>query len=332
MAKRAGVSRNKAAKAEPKAEGAAPAADGAPAARAEVTGQTRVPLSSIDADPRWNVRREYDQAEHDKLVSSIRAHGLLQPLIVKVVAGPAGGPEGEAPDAPPADARPAQRYFLVSGFRRFRALQEILGAESEAPIPATVVTGSGGELRVINFRENEDRKDLKAWEKAELCHRLATEDGWPADKIAQSLGMSKRYVQNLVRVVRELAPSLWDVMRSPEGQRIGVEHWITLAGLDLAEQFSRYDALVNKVNRADKAAAQVTEAFGEKTRAERSTKDKDNGNGKKKKPTEAEILRMDTLIATSKKGAEFKRGARAALGWVLGEGSAPVAEALCRTR
>jgi ParB family chromosome partitioning protein len=104
-----------------------------------------IPVEKIDVGDGFNSRRNLTL--DDGFVASIRAHGVIQPILVH--------PQGTGEH---------QRFFLVAGERRFRAAQEI----GLADIPAVVRTtfGENGEALPVALVENLQREQLSPIEEA----------------------------------------------------------------------------------------------------------------------------------------------------------------------
>lgn len=297
----------------PAPEAAAPPA---PMGEAEhgIEGHGLVKLEEIFEQPNWNSRQTADDKADKELADSIAASGLLQPLVVKDTGEMAEG---------------SRRYFLVSGFRRFKALRRIGWKEG---VPVSFAKGSMDDLRAMNIIENEQRRDLKPWELADACYQLSNGPAtWGAGTIAQRLGKSQKHIANMLRVRTKLHPELWEQMKSPEaGEKITLRWWIKLAALPGEEQLRRYEVLVRGVGKVDSAERGVEKTFegkddasdeGESETKERPAKPR---GGKAKPPTDDAVVRMKDLVSKSKMPREWKRGAQAALGWFLGESDAPI--------
>ena len=125
-------------------------------------------------------RRVFTDAELSDLVDSIRENGLLQPLVVR----PAPG----APD----------RYQLVAGERRFRALNKL--GWDEAPV---VVREADDEtLLVLALVENLQREALNPLEEAEGYQALADRFEMKQADIAKSVGKDRSTVANMLRLLK----------------------------------------------------------------------------------------------------------------------------------
>jgi ParB family chromosome partitioning protein len=132
-------------------------------------------LSSIVPSP-LQPRKDFARDSLNELVESIRQHGIIQPLIVRDVAG---------------------RHELIAGERRWRAAQE--AGLTEAP----VITRAATDLEVLELSliENLQRADLNPIEEAQAYARLAGEFGLRQEDIAQKVGRSRAAVANSMRLL-----------------------------------------------------------------------------------------------------------------------------------
>lgn len=153
---------------------------GGEAAHVERPSRTprRVPIEFLKANPR-NPRRTFSDAELDELSSSIKQHGVIQPIVVRPVKGA------------------TDRYEIIAGERRWRASQR--AGLHDVPIVTVEVTDSAAlEIAII---ENVQRSDLNAMEEAQGYHALATEYKHSADDIAKLVGKSRSHVANTLRLL-----------------------------------------------------------------------------------------------------------------------------------
>jgi ParB family transcriptional regulator, chromosome partitioning protein len=139
----------------------------------------RVPLELIDPSPR-NPRRALDV---DELVASIRAYGLLQPVVLR---------------------RVGARYELVAGHRRLAALVRL--AEQEpgdsrwGEVEAVVRQASADEAYLLTLTENLQRADLSPKEEAAALEVLVRQEGWSVRRVAEAIHRDPMYVSRRLRV------------------------------------------------------------------------------------------------------------------------------------
>jgi ParB family chromosome partitioning protein len=168
-------------------------------------GVESIPLDRIEPNP-FQPRREFSDESLQELADSLRAEGLVQPVILR----PAGA-----------------RYQLVVGERRWRAAR-LAGLEA---IPALVRDISDREALEFALTENLLRADLNPLEVANGLQALQVQYGLTHEEIAARLGIKRSTVTNLLRLLR-LPPEVQDMLREGE---ISGGHARALLGLKSAE-------------------------------------------------------------------------------------------------
>ncbi len=144
-----------------------------------------IPLDRIEPNPE-QPRLSFDEETLEELASSIREHGVLQPILVR--------PLGHG------------RFQLIAGERRWRA-SEMAGLET---VPALVEDIDDDTAREISIIENLQREDLSPLDEAAMYDRMIREHGYSIRKLAEKLGKDKGYLENRLRLadapveVREL--------------------------------------------------------------------------------------------------------------------------------
>jgi ParB family transcriptional regulator, chromosome partitioning protein len=135
-----------------------------------------IPVELIDPNPR-QPRQAFDSAALGDLAESIRARGVLQPIVVRGL--------------------PGGRYELVAGERRLRATR-IAGLES---IPAMVRDADDWERLDLALAENMAREDLNAVEEARACAMLVDDLGITREEVGKRVGRSRSAISNLIRLL-----------------------------------------------------------------------------------------------------------------------------------
>jgi ParB family chromosome partitioning protein len=137
-----------------------------------------MPISNLRPG-RFQPRHDFDDDQMDTLVQSVRAHGILQPLLVR-----------HDPDDP-------NSYEIVAGERRWRAAQ--LARLHEVPVIVKELTDSGAlEIALI---ENIQRQDLNPLEEAEGYKRLISEFEHTQDALSRAVGKSRSHIANTLRLL-----------------------------------------------------------------------------------------------------------------------------------
>ncbi len=139
-------------------------------------GLREVPLELIQPNAR-QPRRTFDQARLAELAESIRARGVLQPIVVRPLAGGS--------------------FELVAGERRLRAAQMV---ELET-IPALVRDTDDWERLDVALAENMARVDLNPVEEARACAMLVEDLGLTKQEVGRRVGRSRVAISNLVRLL-----------------------------------------------------------------------------------------------------------------------------------
>jgi ParB family transcriptional regulator, chromosome partitioning protein len=141
-------------------------------------GVRELPLDAIRPNPQQS-RTVFDESALQELAASIRAHGIIQPLIVT-----------ENPQQPGA-------YWLIAGERRWRAAR--LAALNEVPV--LVREASPQQLMELALVENVQRADLNPLEEAAAYQTLMHEFKLTHSEIAERVGKSRSAVTNTMRLL-----------------------------------------------------------------------------------------------------------------------------------
>ncbi len=147
-------------------------------ASADPAPQRRVPIELIRPGA-FQPRRRFGEAELDALAQSIREKGIIQPLLVRPLAGEEAA------------------FELIAGERRWRAAQRV--GMHEVPVIVRPLTDS--EALEIALVENLQREDLSALEEAEAYRRLMEEFGRTQASLAEAVGKSRSHVANTLRLL-----------------------------------------------------------------------------------------------------------------------------------
>ncbi len=141
-------------------------------------GGNTVTLKISEIEPNHNQpRREFDEDALNGLAESIKAHGLIQPILVKPLFG--GG------------------YQIVAGERRYRACQ--IAGLTEVPVTIRELTDQ--ETMELALIENLQREDLNPIEEAQGYRALMDEHGLTQEEVAEAVGKSRPAVANTLRLI-----------------------------------------------------------------------------------------------------------------------------------
>jgi ParB family chromosome partitioning protein len=147
---------------------------------------TEVAVGAIDRNPH-QPRKQFDDDELSSLCASIKAHGLLQPLVVRQVGG---------------------RFQLIAGERRLRAAR----SAGLAAVPVRVVDFDDQQVVEAALVENIQRSDLNPIEKAQGFKDYLDRFHMTHDQLAARIGLARSTITNLVALL-DLAPEVQDAVR-----------------------------------------------------------------------------------------------------------------------
>ena len=193
---------------------------------------TTLPIDRIEPNPN-QPRRHFDEEDLVELASSIRAHGVLQPLIVRPEPGGTG------------------RYQIVAGERRWRAAQAALVRE----LPVVIRELDDQDVLEIAIIENVQRADLNPLEEAQGYAQLIERFSYTQEALARILGKSRSHLANMLRLL-----ALPDEVRSliEQGQ-LTAGHARALIGaadpVTLAREAATKGLTVREVEKRAKAPA-----------------------------------------------------------------------------
>ncbi|MDX8389775.1 MAG: ParB/RepB/Spo0J family partition protein [Mariprofundaceae bacterium] len=171
---------------------------------------TNVLISKIKPN-QFQPRTHFDKDELKNLTESIRAEGVLMPILLR--------PMGEG-------------YELIAGERRWRASQ----AAGLLDIPAVIREVNDLQALELAIIENEQRDDLTAIESARAYRRLVDEFSYTQQQVAERIGVSRVQVSNMMRLLN-LSPSIQSMV---EERQLSMGQARPLVGLDAykAEQLA----------------------------------------------------------------------------------------------
>lgn len=205
---------------------------------------SRLPLDRIGHNP-YQPRKHFGDDELSQLCDSIRAHGVLQPLVVRKV---------------------ADGFQLIAGERRLRAAR----AAGLQEVPVHVLTFDDRQTYEAALAENIQRADLNAIEKAQGFKGYMDKFGVTQDQLAAKLGVDRTSVSNLIGLL-SLPPEVQDAVRV--GQ-LTMAHARALKGVaDPARQVALCKEIVLK-KLSVHALEQLLKAEKDEPKAERSPAEK----------------------------------------------------------
>ena len=188
----------------------------------------QLPIDSIDLNP-YQTRAHMDEPALQELADSIKATGVLQPIMVRPIA------DG--------------RFQLIAGERRWRASR----LAEKITVPAIVRQVSNEQAMEMTIIENLQREDLNPIEQARAFERLSREFGLTQEQISARTGKDRSSVANFLRLLRLPAP----VQAYIEGGHLSFGHAKALLMLDTPDSMR---TLANRVLELGLSVRQTEEA------------------------------------------------------------------------
>jgi ParB family chromosome partitioning protein len=176
-----------------------------------------LPLTKMQAG-RYQPRTRMDEGALQELAASIRAQGLMQPILVRPVSD--------------------DKYEIIAGERRYRAAR-IAGLEEVPVLVRDVPDHAAAAMALI---ENIQREDLNPLEEAQGIQRLLDEFHFTHEQAAESVGRSRSAVSNLLRLLN-LATPVQTMLLAGD---LDMGHARALLAVDAATQITLANQVVNK--------------------------------------------------------------------------------------
>ena len=202
---------------------------------AEAGTPTVLKLSQLQAG-KYQPRTRMDEGSLYELAESIKAQGIMQPILVRPVGAAANG-----------------RYEIIAGERRFRAAS-LAGLDEVPVLVKDVPDESAAAMALI---ENIQREDLNPLEEAQGLKRLTDEFGLTHEQAAQAVGRSRSAASNLLRLLNLSEPVQQMLMAGD----IDMGHARALLPLDGAHQILHATEIIAKklsVREAEKLVTRAT--------------------------------------------------------------------------
>ena len=184
---------------------------------------SNLPVSQMQAG-KYQPRTRMDEGALNELAASIKAQGLMQPILVR--------PIGQD------TLSGLVKYEIIAGERRFRASQ--LAGLTEVPVLVRDVDDLAAAAMALI--ENIQREDLNPLEEAQGIHRLIADFSFTHEQAATALGRSRSAVSNLLRLMNLAAPVQTMLMAGD----IDMGHARALLAVDAASQITLANQVVAK--------------------------------------------------------------------------------------
>ena len=193
-----------------------------------------LPLTELLPGP-YQPRTRMDEGALYALAESIRAQGIMQPILVRRLS----------------NGLHAGRYEIIAGERRFRAAK-LAGLDSVPVLVREVPDEAAAAMALI---ENIQREDLNPLEEAQGLQRLVQEFGLTHEQAAQAVGRSRSTASNLLRLLQLAAPVQTMLMAG----NLDMGHARALLALDKATQITAAQHIAAK-----QLSVREAEALGKK--------------------------------------------------------------------
>ena len=216
----------------------------------------------------YQPRTRMDEGALYELAESIKAQGIMQPILVRrLTAGPNDG-----------------KYEIIAGERRFRAAK-LAGLDS---VPVLVRDVPDEAAAAMSLIENIQREDLNPLEEAQGLQRLVKEFGLTHELAAQAVGRSRSAASNLLRLLN-LADPVQTMLMAGD---IDMGHARALLALDRATQITAASQIAAK-----KMSVREAESLVKKLSAEFSLKPQKAAKEKSRDTRRVEEELADLLMA-----------------------------------
>ncbi|MBI2785465.1 MAG: ParB/RepB/Spo0J family partition protein [Legionella longbeachae] len=167
----------------------------------------QLPIESIQAGP-YQPRQDFNTSALQELAQSIASQGLIEPLIVRIIA--------------------KERYEIIAGERRWRAAK-LVGLQT---VPCLIGNYTDKQACALTLIENIQREDLNLIEEANAYKRLIDEFNYHQDEIATLVGKSRSHIANILRLLG-LSEKIKHLIRD---KTLSLGHARTLVGLSPVQQ------------------------------------------------------------------------------------------------
>lgn len=202
-----------------------------PAVDGEVASEHIIQVEVGKIDPNKDQpRKAFDETALNELASSIKTHGIIQPIVL---------------------TKTGNRYMIIAGERRWRSAQ-IAGLKT---VPAVIKDYDKKQIKEIAIVENLQREDLNPMEAARAIKQLMEDYGWTQEIVADRLGKSRPVIANTIRLLN-LEP---EVIEMIEKGKLSAGHARSLvavnnreAQIKLAKQVAEKKLTVRDLERAVK--------------------------------------------------------------------------------
>ncbi|MBE0589251.1 MAG: chromosome partitioning protein ParB [Betaproteobacteria bacterium HGW-Betaproteobacteria-9] len=237
---------------------------------------TSLPLTELVPGV-YQPRTHMDEGALYELAESIKAQGIMQPILVRKLA----------------DGPNAGKYEIIAGERRFRA-SRLAGLDSVPVLVRDVPNESAAAMALI---ENIQREDLNPLEEAQGLQRLVKEFGLTHEQAAQAVGRSRSAASNLLRLL-QLAEPVQTMLMAGD---LDMGHARALLTLDKATQITAGNQIAAKKMSVREAESLVKKLSAEFELAPQKLKKEKSRDIKRVEEELADLLTAEVEVRIKKR-------------------------------
>lgn len=249
------------------------------------TDINRLPLTALQAG-KYQPRQKMEAGALQELAESIREQGVMQPLLVRLVA--------------------PGKYEIIAGERRFRAAT--IAGLKEVPV---LVSGADDQAAAaMALVENMQREDLNPLEESQGLARLIEEFGFTHEQAAKAVGKSRSAITNLLRLT-QLAKPVQSMLLAGDIDMGHARALLPLPGASQVALAQRISAQGLSVREAERMTAALVIAGGQI--GDKKAKSKPGGSAKSADPDMqrltqeiADLIGLSTEFKLKGKGGELR--------------------------
>lgn len=245
----------------------------------------RLPLTALQAG-KYQPRQKMEAGALQELAESIREQGVMQPLLVRLIA--------------------PGKYEIIAGERRFRAAT-IAGLKE---VPVLVSDADDQAAAAMALVENMQRQDLNPLEESQGLARLIEEFGFTHEQAAKAVGKSRSAISNLLRLT-QLAKPVQAMLLAGDIDMGHARALLPLPGASQVALAQRISAQGLSVREAEKMTAALVIAGGQI--GDKKAKTKSNSSSKSSDPDMqrltqeiADLIGLSTEFKLKGKGGELR--------------------------
>ena len=235
-----------------------------------------LPLTELVAGV-YQPRTRMDEGALYELAESIKAQGIMQPILVRKLA----------------DGPNAGKYEIIAGERRFRA-SKLAGLDSVPVLVRDVPNEAAAAMALI---ENIQREDLNPLEEAQGLQRLVKEFGLTHEQAAQAVGRSRSAASNLLRLL-QLAEPVQTMLMAGD---IDMGHARALLSLEKVAQITAGNQIAAKKMSVREAESLVKKLGAEFNLVQQKPKKEKSRDIKRVEEELADLLTADVEVRVKKR-------------------------------